>query len=40
MTRNLALSKHRSAVTFVNFSFKCELELDSEDLYRAKSKLN
>ena len=38
MTRNLALSKHRSAVTFVDFSLQCEIEL--EDWYRAKSKLN
>ena len=38
MTRNLALSKRRSAVTFVYFSLQCKLEL--EDWYRANSKLN
>ena len=27
MSRNLALPKHWSAVTFVDFSFQCELEL-------------
>ena len=41
MTRNLALPKHRSAVTFVDFSLQCvECELELEDWYRAKSKLN
>ena len=40
MTRNLALSKHMSAVavTFVDFSLQCESEL--EDWYRTKSMLN
>ena len=35
---NLVLSKHRSAVTLVDFRLQCKLEL--EDCDRAKSKLH